>query len=90
MTKDVLIIDYDPFNMESRMYVMRDGKNEDKYTVESNIPELSETAVRYAKETGVYNLRIRGPWAIVHEIKRSIAEAEMRTYSENKITVEGL
>lgn len=87
---NVIIVDYNPFIMESHAYVMRDGKRGESYTVTSDISELSEKLIGIAKEHQVYNVRVRGPFAIMSEIKRSISEYEMKIYEENKITVEGL
>lgn len=90
MNDNAIIIDYDPFAMESRAYVMRDGNREESYIVASDISELTEKLVEVAKKHQVYNVRVRGPFAIMGEIKRSISLYEMKTYEENKITVEGL
>ena len=76
--------------MESRAYVMRENGKEESYVVASSIPELAEKLVNVAKKHQVYNVRVRGPLAIMSEIKRSISIYEMKTYEENKITVEGL
>lgn len=90
MNPNALIIDYDPFAMESRMHVIRDGQDIERYAVESSIPKLAERIIQYAKESDIYDVKVRGPLAIISEIKRSVAEHEMNTYSENKITVEGI
>ncbi len=90
MNDIVIIVDYDPFAMESRAYIMNAGNQEDSYSVESSIPTLAEKLVSMANTHKVYNVKIRGPLAIMYEIKRSIEECEMKTYETNKITVEGL
>lgn len=90
MNSTALIVDYDPFAMESRMYVVKDGKHTDRYTITSSIPELAEKLVQYAKELNIYDIKVRGPFAITGEIQRSVAQHEMRTYNENKITMEGI
>lgn len=90
MNPNVLIIDYDPFAMESRIHVIQNGESADKSSVESSIPELTQKVIQYAKECNVYNVKVRGPLAIISEIKRSITKCEMKMYSENKIMVEGI
>ena len=90
MSMTAIIVDYDPFAMNSYAHVMRNGDREKQYAVASNVQDLTEKLVAIAKEHQVYDVKIRGPLAIMGEIKRSISEYEMKTYEENKITVEGL
>lgn len=90
MNDKVLIIDYEPFNTESRVSLMYAGEKQDAYKIPSNIPELVEQVIGLANKLQVYSVRVRGPLAIMSEIKTKVAECEMRLFSENKITVEGL
>lgn len=90
MSDEVLIVDYDPFNIESRISLMQEGDKKDIYRAPSNIPELAESLIGMANKLKVYSIRVRGPLAIIGEIKSRIAECEMQLFSENKITVEGL
>lgn len=90
MTDAVLIVDYDPFNIDSRVSLMQDGQKQDMYRAPSNVPELAERLVSIANELKVYSIRVRGPLAIMSEVKNKVAEQEMMQYSEHKIIVEGL
>lgn len=90
MSDKVLIVDYDPFNMESRIAYMCASEKQDTYRVTSSIPELVEQIIGLANKLQVYNVRVNGPLAIMSEIKSKVAECEMTLFSENKITVEGL
>ncbi len=90
MNEITIIVDYDPFAMESRAYIMNGGNRQESYAVESDIPALAEKLIYMADTHKVYNIKIHGPLAIMYEIKRAIGECEMKTYETNKITVEGL
>lgn len=86
---DAIIVDYDAFDRESRFYVMKDNKHLNCRVV-SDIETLVSSLISLAKETQIYDVKIRAPRAFVNEIDRQVKQLEMTTYSENKISIEGL
>ena len=86
---DAIIVDYNVFAQESHVYVMKDGKRS-SHRVASDIKSLASQLIAMAQETQIYNVRVSAPFAFIGEIRRQVQQLEMITYSENKITVEGL
>ncbi len=86
---DALVIDYDVFARESRLYVMKDGKRS-TCRVASDINTLASDVIGLAQQTGIYNVKVHAPFAFIGEINRQIKKLEATTYAENKISVEGL
>lgn len=84
-----LIVDYDPFAMESRVTLVEDGKR-NQIKVASSIESLTEHLVAYSYDNNVYDVRVHAPLAITNEIERQVSTLENTTYSENKIKVEGI
>lgn len=84
-----LIVDYDPFAMESRVTLVEDGKR-NQIKVASSIESLTEHLVAYSYDNNVYDVRVHAPLAITNEIERQVSTLENMTYSENKIKVEGI
>lgn len=90
MNGNAIIVDYNLFNSDCHIYVMKDGQRGEFCNAPCGVPELIDKLVAMAQQHQIYNIRVNGPFAIMGEIKRAIAEYELHTYNENKITVEGL
>lgn len=86
---NALVIDYDAFAKESRLYVMKDGKRSE-CRVASDINSLASEIVAMSQQTGIYNVKVNAPFAFIGEINRQVKQLEATTYAENKISVEGL
>lgn len=84
---NVLVVEYDPFSMESRVSIIR-GDNTTYAKVYSNIDELTENLIVLAYESDVYNIKVHGPFEIAEQLGKKINEYELNQYSQNKITVE--
>lgn len=84
-----LVVHYDPFAAESRLYVMEDGKN-NQINVHSSLNELAEELLTLAYSYNCYDLKFHAPCHIISEIKRRINELEENKYSVKKITIEGI
>lgn len=82
-----IIVSYDPFAMESRVTLFKNGKQE-QVDVCSDIPELTNSLVNLAYANNIYSVRVRSPLAIYTEIERTLKELESTQYAENKIEVE--
>lgn len=89
MSNDVVIIDYDPFAMESRVSICKEGKRE-HVTVYSTIDELTNGIIGLAYQHNIYDIKIHGPFAIACEIRKEVNRSEQNQYSQNKIKVEGI
>ena len=85
--KDNIIIDYDPFAMESRVVLFRNGKQE-VIKVCSDVPSLTSQILDMAYSTNTYSIKVHSPYAFYSEIQRAIEQIELAKYSSNKIIVE--
>lgn len=86
---NAIIVNYDPFAMESAVYIIEDGLQK-QMKVCSDINGLVETLVGISYGSGVYSIQVHAPFAITGEIKRLVNSLEKDIYSNNKITVEGI
>lgn len=86
---NAIIIDYDPFAMESRISICKEG-NKEYARVYSSMEELTNGIISLAYANEIYNIKVHGPFAVSGEIRRAINEREKDMYSQNKITVEGI
>lgn len=80
---NMVVITYDPFAMESLLYLSRDGKQE-QYSVASNIQELAETAVELAYSQDIMDIKIHAPLAIYYEMDKVIEQVQKNSYSGRK------
>lgn len=80
---NTVVITYDPFAMESLVYLSREGTQE-KYSVASNIQELAETAVTLAYDQDITDIKIHAPLAVYSEMKRVIEQVQKNNYNDNK------
>lgn len=86
---NALLVDYDPFAMESRVSIFAEGER-NQVSVCSDLTELVAQIATLAYEHNVYSVKFHGPFAITGEVRRAIEEYEKNQYSNNKITVEGI
>lgn len=84
-----IIVNYDPFAMESAVYIVTDGKQA-QMKVCSNINGLAETLVGIAYGHNIYDIKINAPFATTDEIKKLVDNVEQTMYSKNNINVEGI
>jgi hypothetical protein len=89
MNNDAIIINYDPFAMESSISIYRNGKQQYD-TVSSNLDDLAKRLIGLTHQQDIYSVKVRMPLATTTELKRLISEYELNEYSENKIDVEGI
>lgn len=86
---NAIIVNYDPFAMESAVYIATDGQQA-QIKVCSDINGLAETLVGLSYGHNIYDVKIHAPFATTCEIKRLVNNTEQNMYSENKISVEGI
>lgn len=86
---NAIIVNYDPFAMESVVYVVYDGLQK-QMKVCSDINGLAEALVGIAYENGIYSIQVHAPFAITGEINKLVNDLEKNMYSNSKITVEGI
>lgn len=83
---NAIILDYDPFAMESRICIVADGHT--KYNqVTSEIDDAVEVIVGLAYSNNIYNVKVHAPSQMVGEISRRVQEQEQSDYVNNKITI---
>lgn len=88
MTK-AIIVNYDPFAMESVVYIAKDGQ-QNQIKVCSDLEGLAGTLIAIAYSHDIYDIKIHAPFATTGEIQRLVTNLEQNMYSENKIMVEGI
>lgn len=86
---DAIIVNYNPFAMESVVYIARDGQ-QNQMKVCSDLEGLAGTLIDIAYSHDIYGIKIHAPFAITGEIQRLVTNLEQNIYSENKIMVEGI
>lgn len=84
MINDTIIVDYDPFAMESRVSVCKEGKRA-QYSVASSLEELVDSLGKLADEHNVYSVKANAPYATIGEIARQASAI----YTKNKLNIEG-
>ncbi len=89
MIQDALIVDYDPFALESRVYTYKDG-NRGQSSVYSSVEELANELVALAYQENIFYVKVNGPFMVQGQLNRLIKEQEQKEYSVNKINVGGL
>lgn len=86
---DAIIVNYDPFAIESAVYIATNGK-QNQIKVCSDLDGLAEALIGFAYEHSIYDIKIHAPFATTGEIQRLVTNLEQNMYSENKIMVEGI
>ena len=89
MTNNAIIVNYDPFAMESKVSIFTNG-NQEQVNICSEIGELAEKLIALAYQYNTYAVKIHAPFATTSEIKRAVEQNEKSTYSNNKIDIEGI
>lgn len=86
---DTIVVDYNPFAMESRVSIFRDGERGQSH-VYSSIEELTNGIIDLAYGQNIYNVKINGPFDIANEVGRMVREYESTQFSINRINVGNL
>lgn len=89
MIESAIIVNYDPFAMESKVGIMQDGKKE-YVKIASSLSSLANDLIVLSYKYDIYKVKIAAPFTIMSEISRQISELEKTNYSINKIVVEGI
>ena len=85
--QDMLIIDYDPFVMESRIIIVENGQR--KFAgVSSDVSELARELPTYCDKFNQYNVKFHAPVGAFYELKLQFEKKKKTTYAENKINLE--
>lgn len=90
MTDSVIVIDYDPFAMESRISKYQDGKMQYDL-VSSDLEEIGTSVTKLAHTTGIFSVKIHAPFRVTDELTNIIQKYEnnISEYSnEPKIEIE--
>lgn len=90
MQNNYIVVNYDPFAMESRVSIYSDQKGQRNMQVSSTINELTNAILNLAYSNNSYEVKIHAPAAIVEEIQKEVKECEQKVYSVNKIKIEGI
>lgn len=84
-----ILIEYDPFVMESRVFVIKDDKiSEGK--VSSSLNSLAHNVITQSYSCEIYDVDVRAPKGMFDKIKKDIMQVEMQTYGLNKINLESV
>ncbi len=83
---DVLVIHYDPFSAESRVYICQDNSQQ-QTVIDSNISEFAKNIGLLADAINIFSVKIDAPSSVVEEIKQQLTTTN---YTKQKIEVEGI
>ena len=83
---DVLVVHYDPFSAESRVYICRNDSQQ-QTVIDSNISEFAKNIGLLANETNIFSVKIDAPPSIVEEVKQQLTTTN---YTKQKLEVEGI
>lgn len=83
---DVLVIKYDPFSLDSTVYILRDGQQQ-LTTIRSNASTFASNIAAIADEANIFSVKIDAPSHVVEEIKQQLTTTN---YTKQKIEVEGI
>ena len=86
MKEDMILIDYDPFCMESRAHVVENGI-QSIIGVSSNLEDLADQIFNYCQQYNQYNVKFHAPIGIYYELKRQLETKEKDLYGANKINL---
>ena len=83
---DMLLIKYDPFSLDSTVYILRDGQQQ-LTTIRSNASTFASNIAAIADEANIFSVKIDAPPSIVEEIMQQLTTTN---YTKQKIEVEGI
>lgn len=83
---DMLVIKYDPFSLDSTVYILRDGQQQ-LTTIRSNASTFASNIADIADETNIFSVKIDAPSSVVEEIKQQLTTTN---YTKQKLEVEGI
>lgn len=83
---DALVIHYDPFSLESQVYICRDDSQQ-QTVIDSNISEFAKNIGLLADATNIFSIKIDAPSHVIEEIKQQL---NTTNYTKQKIEVEGI
>lgn len=83
---DMLVIKYDPFSLDSKVYILRDGQQQ-LTTIRSNASTFASNIAAIANETNIFSVKIDAPSSVVEEIKQQLTTTN---YTKQKLEVEGI
>lgn len=86
----MIAIAYDPFSMESQVCIAKDDGECLYEHISSDLHDAAIEVVKLAYQNDIPNIGISAPSAIKEEFEKLILEYELNTYSNNKLTVEGI
>lgn len=84
---DCILIDYDPFAMESLLVLIKDGQREFKQ-VTSDLEQLSRNITNLCYNNNIFLVKVSAPFKISSVLTKFIQETESTEYSNNKIEIE--
>lgn len=84
---DCILIDYDPFAMESLLVLIKDGQREFKQ-VTSDLEQLSRNVTNLCYNNNIFLVKVSAPFKISSVLTKFIQETESTEYSNNKIEIE--
>lgn len=83
---NILVVHYDPFSAESRVYICRDDSQQ-QTVIDSNISEFAKNIGLLADATNIFSVKIDAPSHVVEEIRQQLIASN---YTKQKIEVEGI
>lgn len=85
---NAIIIDYDPFGLESRVSIYRNGIQE-TLRVYSDIEKMAQAIIGVAYKNNTFEVKTNAPESFISGLSTIISDYELAQYSEQKIKVRG-
>lgn len=82
-----MVILYDPFAVDSTIYVFQDGHIINQASIPSDASTLAANIAAYANATNIFSVKIEASPSLVEEIKQQL---NTTNYTKQKIEVEGI
>ena len=75
-----IIINYDPFGMESQVLITKEGKTVGKTYYKSELAALAEFTVKEAYKHGIQRVYVRAPQVFYDELNNLAQTAQKRNF----------
>lgn len=82
---NAIMLDYNPFTMDSLLIVYKDG-NKEYSKASSKIEDAIISAFELANKYNINDIKIYGPFGIAEQAKEQLA----KYYNNTNITIEGI
>ena len=87
---NTIVIDFQPFALDSTLFIFEDGLLRKKLEISSDVEKLSTALVDICYAEKVFDIQINAIDAIVFNLQKLVTKEEMNQYSIKKINIKGM